>query len=102
MNLNVHFQVVVPDGVFTAAKSAARADFWRLPTPERMDLETLTVNVEMRVVSWLRHDGFPTVQREERTVIKGGPRTSTPVIAAPTAQMRTAPAATSLAASTRG
>jgi len=57
-NLNVHFHVVVPDGVFTAAKSAARADFWRLPTPDRMDLETLTVNVEMRVVGWLRRHGF--------------------------------------------
>ena len=57
MNLNVHFHVVVPDGVFTAAKSAARADFWRLPTPDRMDLETLTVNVEMRVVGWLRRHG---------------------------------------------
>jgi hypothetical protein len=29
--------------VFTAAKSAARADFWRLPTPDRMDLETLAM-----------------------------------------------------------
>ena len=58
MNLNVHFHVVVPDGVFTAAKGAARADFWRLPTPDRMDLETLTVNVEMRVVGWLRRHGF--------------------------------------------
>jgi hypothetical protein len=58
MNLNVHFHVVVPDGVFTAAKSAARADFWRRPTPDRMDLETLTVNVEMRVVGWLRRHGF--------------------------------------------
>jgi hypothetical protein len=48
----------IPDGVFTAAKSAARADFRRLPTPDRMDLETLTVNVEMRVVGWLRRHGF--------------------------------------------
>jgi len=58
MNLNVHFHVAVPDGVFTATKGAARADFWRLPTPDRMDVETLTVNVEMRVVSWLRRRGF--------------------------------------------
>ena len=58
MNLNVHFHVAVPDGVFTATKGAARADFWRLPTPDRMDVETLTVNVEMRVVSWLRRHGF--------------------------------------------
>jgi hypothetical protein len=58
MNLNVHFHVVVPDGVFTAAKSATRADFRRLPPPDRMDLETLTVNVEMRVVAWLRRRGL--------------------------------------------
>ncbi|HEY1537035.1 MAG TPA: transposase, partial [Polyangiaceae bacterium] len=51
MNLNVHFHVAVPDGVFTAAKGAARANFWRLPTPDRLDVETLTVNVEVRVVS---------------------------------------------------
>jgi hypothetical protein len=30
-SLNVHFHVAVPDGVFTAAEGAARADFWRLP-----------------------------------------------------------------------
>jgi hypothetical protein len=41
MNLNVHFHVVVPDGVFTAVESAARADFWRLPTPDRMDGDVL-------------------------------------------------------------
>jgi hypothetical protein len=58
MNLNVHFHVAVPDGVFTATKGAARANFWRLPTPDRLDVETLTVNVEMRVVSWLRRHGL--------------------------------------------
>ena len=54
----VHFHVAVQDGVFTSGKGAARADFWRLPTPDRMDLETLTLNVEMRVVAWLRRRGF--------------------------------------------
>jgi len=58
MNLNVHFHVAVPDGVFTSGQGAARADFCRLPTPDRLDVETLTVNVEMRVVSWLRRHGF--------------------------------------------
>lgn len=58
MNLNVHFHVAVPDGVFTSGQGTARADFWRLPTPDRLDVETLTVNVEMRVVSWLRRHGF--------------------------------------------
>jgi len=43
MNLNVHFHVVVPDGVFTSGQGAARADFCRLPTSDRLDAETLTV-----------------------------------------------------------
>jgi hypothetical protein len=34
LNLNVHYQVATPDGVFTAAKGATRADFWRLPAPD--------------------------------------------------------------------
>jgi Putative transposase len=46
------------DGVFTSGQGTARADFCRLPTPDRLDVETLTVNVEMRVVSWLRRHGF--------------------------------------------
>jgi len=40
MNLNVHFHVVVPDGVFTLPEAATRAEFRRLPIPDRMDLET--------------------------------------------------------------
>ncbi|MES1175278.1 MAG: transposase zinc-binding domain-containing protein [Myxococcales bacterium] len=68
MNLNVHFHVAVPDGVFTATKGATRAEFWRLPTPDRLDLETLTVNVEMRVVSWLRRHGFLNDDSSDRAV----------------------------------
>ncbi|HEY3669240.1 MAG TPA: hypothetical protein VGL19_24750 [Polyangiaceae bacterium] len=44
--------------MFTSGQGTARADFWRLPTPDRLDVETLTVNVETRVVSWLRRHGF--------------------------------------------
>jgi hypothetical protein len=73
MNLNVHFHVVVPDGVFITVKSAARADFWRLPTPDRMDLETLTVNVEMRVVAWLRRHGFLNDDSSEPPAGPAGP-----------------------------
>ena len=72
MNLNVHFHVAVPDGVFTAAKGAARSDFWRLPTPHRMDVETLTVNVEMRVVSWLRRHGFLNDDSSEPPAVGAG------------------------------
>ena len=65
MNLNVHFHVAVPDGVFTSGQGAARADFCRLPTLDRLDVETLTVNVEMGVVSWLRRNGFLTDDSSE-------------------------------------
>ena len=64
LNLNVHVHVDVPDGVFTASKGAARADFWRLPAPDHLDLETLTLNVEMRVVAWLRRGGFLDDERD--------------------------------------
>ena len=40
------------DGVFKGAERIARAEFWRLPAPAGLVLETLTVNVETRVVAW--------------------------------------------------
>jgi hypothetical protein len=67
-SLNVHFHVVVPDGVFTLPEAATRAEFRRLPTPDRMDLETLTVNVEMRVVAWLRRRGLLDDEQSEPPV----------------------------------
>jgi len=47
------FDVALPGGVFTSGQDASRADLSRLPTLDRLDLETLTVNVEVRVVSWI-------------------------------------------------
>jgi hypothetical protein len=58
LNLNVHYHVAVPDGVFTIDKGPARADFHRLPKPDHTDLETLAFNMEMRVTAWLRRRGL--------------------------------------------
>jgi hypothetical protein len=58
LNLNVHFHVAVPDGVFTVAEGAERADFHALPPPAKIDLDTLALNVELRVLAWLRRRGL--------------------------------------------
>ena len=65
LNLNVHYHVAVPDGVFTLAKAGPAgkrvvpfADFHRLPKPDHTDLETLAFNMEMRVTAWLRRRGL--------------------------------------------
>jgi hypothetical protein len=46
LNLNVHYRVAVPDGVFTTDKGSDRADFHRLPKPDHTDLDTLAFNTE--------------------------------------------------------
>jgi hypothetical protein len=58
LNLNVHFHVAVPDGVFTLKKDAERADFHHFSKPSRTELDTLAFNVEMRVTAWLRRRGL--------------------------------------------
>jgi hypothetical protein len=56
LNLNVHYHVAVPDGVFT--EGGARAAFHNLPRPSQEDLETIAINVEARVLTWLERRGF--------------------------------------------
>jgi len=54
LNLNVHYHVAVPDGVFTRGSDEDRAIFHLLPRPTHDDLDALAFNVEMRVLGWLR------------------------------------------------
>ena len=54
LNLNVHYHVAVVDGVFTRPNSGVRAEFDRLPLPSRSDLDDVAINVEARVMRWLR------------------------------------------------
>lgn len=56
LNLNVHYHVAVPDGVFT--EGGDRACFHYLPHPSRGDLETMAVNVDARVLTWLERRGL--------------------------------------------
>lgn len=54
LNLNVHYHVAVPDGVFTCRSGDDRTTFHLLPRPTHDDLDALAFNVEMRVLAWLR------------------------------------------------
>jgi hypothetical protein len=56
--LNVHYHVVVTDGVFT--DGGDRAVFHHLPRPSPGDLDTIALNVEMRVMAWLCRRGLLT------------------------------------------
>jgi hypothetical protein len=58
LNLNVHYHVAIPDGVFTRAGTNARAEFHRLPYPTQSDLEDIALNVEIRATRWLRRKGL--------------------------------------------
>jgi hypothetical protein len=65
LNLNVHYHVAVPDGVFT--DGGERAIFNPLPPPSHEDLETIALNVEMRVLAWLRRRGLLSESEGEPT-----------------------------------
>jgi hypothetical protein len=54
LNLNVHYHLAVPDGVFTRSAEGARARFHRLAPPGPSDLEDIALNVSVRVERWLR------------------------------------------------
>jgi len=58
LNLNVHFHVAAPDGVFTRATREARAEFHRVRAPDRQDLDTVALNVSIRSLGWLRRRGL--------------------------------------------
>jgi Putative transposase/Transposase zinc-binding domain len=59
LNLNVHYHVAVPDGVFSREPEAALGVvFNQLAIPNRSDLETIGHTVELRVLRWLRRRGL--------------------------------------------
>ncbi len=59
LNLNVHYHVVVPDGVFSRQPGqTAGAVFHQLPMPNRTDLEAIGHAVELGVLRWLRRRGL--------------------------------------------
>jgi hypothetical protein len=87
LNLNVHYHVAVPDGVFVRHASisnrsptkppsskmdepsinvAPAIEFLQLPMPESFDLETISHAVELRVVRWLRRRGLLAREGDEQ------------------------------------
>jgi len=54
LNLNVHYHVAIPDGVFTFTGDAAPATFHPLPAPGRTDLQDIASDVAIRTLAWLR------------------------------------------------
>jgi len=57
LNLNVHYHVAVPDGVFSREPEPEAAQgvvFHQLAIPNRSDLEAVGHAVELRVLRWLR------------------------------------------------
>ncbi len=61
LNLNVHYHVVVPDGVFVREREregAATVRFLQLPLPNRADLDVIALSVEQRVLRWLKRRGL--------------------------------------------
>ena len=56
MNLNVHFHVLVLDGVFTRGAGAG-VQFHALPPPAREELDAIVRRTRDRAVIWLRRHG---------------------------------------------
>jgi Putative transposase len=67
LNLNVHYHVAVPDGVFGRASQGADVVFHQLPLPNRADLEAIGHAVELRVLRWLRRRGLLDVDEAEQS-----------------------------------
>jgi hypothetical protein len=66
LNVNVHYHVVVPDGVFTRSTAGKRAEFHRLRRPDPTDLTDIAFNASMRVQRWLRRKGLLVDPDEEQ------------------------------------
>jgi hypothetical protein len=65
LNLNVHYHVAIPDGVFTRAEGAHRTEFHQLAPPAATDLEEIAFNTSMRAVAWLERKGLVSDQPED-------------------------------------
>lgn len=66
LNLNVHYHVAVPDGVFSREpESPQGVVFHQLAIPNHSDLETIGHTVELRVLRWLRRGGLLDAEEAE-------------------------------------
>ncbi|MEO7035641.1 MAG: transposase zinc-binding domain-containing protein, partial [Polyangiaceae bacterium] len=58
LNLNVHYHVVIPDGVFSRAGTGSAVRFEKVGAPNGSELEDLALAVEARVIRWLERQGL--------------------------------------------
>ncbi|MBN4059063.1 transposase [Endomicrobium sp. AH-315-J14] len=58
LNLNVHFHIAVPDGVFTRVEAGAPAGFHPLRPPNSDDLTLIAARIHARSRRWLRKRGM--------------------------------------------
>jgi len=58
LNLNVHYHVVIPDGVFSRAGTCSAVRFEKVGAPSGSELEDLALAVEARVIRWLERQGL--------------------------------------------
>ncbi len=58
LNLNVHYHVVIPDGVFSRAGTGCAVQFEKVGAPSGSELEDLALAVEARVIRWLERQGL--------------------------------------------
>lgn len=58
LNLNCHFHILVPEGVWTLEKEEAVATFHPIDQPSNEDISKLCTQIATRVVRYLKRKGF--------------------------------------------
>ena len=66
VNLNVHFHLMVLDGVFTRDKQGHPL-FHPAPSPTRVELDEVVRQVHRRAVAWLTRNGHVVASKEARS-----------------------------------
>jgi hypothetical protein len=65
LNLNIHWQVIVPDALFVPDAKGERIDTLKHRAPTRLDLEEIVTSVATRCVRWLDKHGYLRREGEE-------------------------------------
>jgi hypothetical protein len=66
LNLNIHWHVIVPDGLFLPNATSEHVDTLNHRAPTRLDLEEIVTAVAVRSVGWLGKHGYLRSEGEER------------------------------------
>ena len=66
LNLNVHFHMLLLDGVFVSDASEPRGVRWvRVPAPSTEEVQALVVELARDLESWLSREGYGTDEASE-------------------------------------